>query len=134
MSDKPSYRFFSGMFLFMLVFNVSVAQGFPMENIERALKVGDVKMLASYFGNSVDITINNSQSTYSRVQAQMVLRNFFNKNLVRDFDLEHTGNSATSNATFTIGSLMTASGKYKVYMYMKQKDNLSVLQEIRIEK
>lgn len=103
-------------------------------DIEQAMRDGNVKVLANYFGSTIDITINNSQSTYSRVQAQMVLRNFFNKISVKDYDLQHTGISSTSNALFTIGSLTTATGKYKVYMYLKQRDKNTVLQEIRFEK
>ncbi len=118
-----------------LVFHVSMAQSVTLSNIERAMKVGDVNGLSGYFGNSIDITINQNQSTYSNTQAQMVLRDFFNKNGVRSFDFTHTGNSPTNNILFCVGSLNTNSGTFKVYMYLKQQsENVSVLREIKIQK
>jgi len=123
--------------LFALVMIVGPVKGqtiVPMEKIEFALKNGNVNLLSMFFGNTVDITINNDQSTYSSPQAKFVLRKFFRKNQVSNFDLEHTGTSASTHGFFSIGCLVTNNGKYKVYMYLKQQDNIATLQEIRIIK
>lgn len=111
-----------------------LAQGVTSQEIDVALSAGDASSLSKFFGPSVDITINNSTSTYSRTQAEQVLRDFFAKNNVKDFDIEHSGNSGGSAATFTIGYLSTGNGRFRVYMWLKSSDAGFVLKQIRFEK
>jgi hypothetical protein len=125
--------FLIGMLLVSL-FTASRAQGVPSQDIDMALSSGDASGVSKYFGPSVDITINNSTSTYSRTQGEQVLRDFFSKNAVRDFDIEHSGNSGGSAATFTIGYLSTGNGRFRVYMWLKPGDNGYILKQIRFEK
>ena len=131
------YRFIKRVALLTSLLTMFVltgkAQG-PAAGIDNALKAGDASGISRYFGPSIDITINNSTSTYSRKQGELVLRDFFNKITVLDFDIEHSGNSAASPATFAIGYLKTSNGQYKVYMWLKPKDGGYVLKEIRFEK
>lgn len=99
------------------------------------MKKGDAKAIAGYFGSSVDLTINKTQSTYSSTQAQMVLRDFFKKNYAQDFDFRHTGTAPNNNILFCVGNLVTSTGNYKVYMYLKQQmDFAPILREIRIQR
>lgn len=120
--------------LLMTFFNTAGAQSGLTDAISSALKAGDASGVSRYFGPSVDITINNSTSTYSRAQGELVLRDFFNKNAVRDFEVQHSGNSSSRPATFTIGYLSTNNGRYKVYMWLKPRDGGFFLKEIRFEK
>jgi ABC-type nitrate/sulfonate/bicarbonate transport system substrate-binding protein len=121
-----------------VVFSVK-AQAFSVVEIDKAFSSGDVSSLTYYFGQNITITINNTQSTYSTAQAQMVLNKFFEKNGVKEFSIEYAGkpvpiNNVTSNNTFYIGNLVTDNGNYKVYLYLKPKNNKYVLQHIKIEK
>ena len=120
--------------LLTLLLHVVRAQGAQVEAIDNALNAGNASGVAKYFAPSVDITINNSTSTYSSNQGEQVLRDFFSKNAVKGFEIEHSGNSTSTNSTFTVGILSTGNGKYKVYLYLRQKDGGFVLKEIRIEK
>lgn len=106
----------------------------PVDEIDRAMKQGDVGMLVQHFGSSVDIMINGAQSTYSPAQAEMVLRKFFLRNNVKSFEMEHAGPSPTNNAVFTVGTLTTGKGSFKVYLYLKPKGNKVILQQIRMDK
>ncbi len=116
------------------LFTAGRAQGVTAQDLDVALSAGDASGISKYFGSSVDITINNSTSTYSRTQGEQVLRDFFSKNAVRDFDIEHSGNSGGSAATFTIGYLNTGNGRFRVYMWLKPGDSGHVLKQIRFEK
>jgi len=111
----------------------SYAQANQFTSITNALRTGNAAEIAKHMDNSVDITINNNQSNYSRAQAEMVLRNFFSKNPPKNFEVERTGNGQTSGL-FNIGSLTTSNGKYTVYLFLKEKNNDYYLQEIRFEK
>ena len=110
------------------------AQSGLTDAIAGCLKAGDASGISRYFGSSVDITINSSTSTYSRTQGELVLRDFFSKNTVHDFTVNHSGNSSDRPATFTIGNLQTDNGRYRVYMWLKPRDGGYVLKEIRFEK
>lgn len=122
------------MVLLCSLLNVSRAQGKPVDAIAGAMKSGNAAAVAHYFGPSVDITINNSTSTYSRTQGEQILRDFFARNPVRDFGIDYSGASTTSNSSFTVGSLQTANGKFKVYLSLRPSDGGAVLKEVRIEK
>src|SRR5215207_507048 len=110
------------------------AQARPLDAISSSMKSGNAAAVSRYFGPSIDITINNSTSTYSRTQGEQVLRDFFARNSVKDFDIDYSGPSSSSNSSFTIGTLQTANGKYKVYLFLRPSDSGYTLKELRIEK
>jgi len=113
------------------LFVISYAQG-VIDNIGNSLGSGNVNGISRYFDNAVSMTISGSQSTYSRSQAEMVLREFFGKNSAKGFSMEHSNGGNGNN--YAIGTLITVNGKYRAYFSMRQKDGAYVIQEIRIEK
>lgn len=62
----------------------------------------------------------------------MVLQNFFTTNAVKDFEILHRSDNA--GAQYCIGNLKTTNGDYRTTIYMKQKGDKIVLQELRFEK
>jgi hypothetical protein len=107
------------------------AQGMA-DNLGSALGNGNVGGVSKYFDNAVSMSVVSSPSTYSRSQAEMVLRDFFSKNAAKGFVLEHSGGS--NGSSYAIGTLQTANGKYRAYISVRQKDGGYVVQEIRIER
>ena len=106
----------------------------PMEDVVNAIKNNRIEDMSKYFDNIVPVTINNTQTIYSRNQAEVVLKDFFDRNLPKDFLVMDNG-SPNNTTKFIIGTLVTPSGtKYNVYILMKQKDSNYLLQEIRINK
>lgn len=110
------------------------AQDKPLETIASAIRSGNAAAVSRYFGPSVDITINNSSSTYSKTQGEQVLRDFFSRHPVRDFAIDYAGNSTSSDSRFSIGTLRTSTCKFKVYLFLRPMDNGYTLKELRIEK
>jgi hypothetical protein len=105
-----------------------------MEDVVNAIKNNRIEDLSKYFDNIVPVTINNNQTIYSRNQAEIVLKDFFDKNIPKDFLIMDNG-SPNNTSKFIIGSLITPSGsKYNVYILMKLKDASYYLQEIRMNK
>ncbi len=111
----------------------SSAQADILDNISGAIRGGNSKEIARYFDNNVEITILDRESTYSRIQAEMVLRDFFTKNAVQSFDLIHRGTSA-EGSSYGIGTLKAGSQSYRTYYFVKQKGNQPMIQEMRFEK
>ena len=120
--------------LVLLTWSSALAQSGVLNSITAAMKNGDVGGITRFMDTVVDITINNNQSTYSKTQAEMVLRDFFGKNAPRGFNIEHTGNSADQTSFYSIGYLTTTTGRYRIYIFLKQKDNNFILQELKFEK
>jgi len=105
----------------------------PIEDVVNALKNDRIADLVKYFDNFVPVTINNSQSIYSRNQAEIVLRDFFEKNNPHDFTVMDNG-SPDNTSKFIIGYFVTPSGlKYNVYILLRLKGNY-ILQDLKLNK
>ena len=122
------------VFLFSIFVVTASAQSNQNEPIVEALKSGDANTISKYFGPSVDITVNNTTSTYSQAQGTWVLKDFFQKNPVKGFELQHSGRSSARTSTFTMGYLNTTQGNFKVYLWLKSKDGTVVIKEVRFER
>ena len=107
----------------------------PLEDMVNAMRSNRISDMVKYFDNFVPITMNNNQAVYSHNQAEVILRDFFEKNSAKDFVVMDNG-SPNNSSKFIIGSFTTPAGvKYNVYILMKLKDNTNyMLQEIRLNK
>ena len=103
-----------------------------VDEVVSAIKNGSVSQLAKYLDNTIEITFTDKSNTYSKSQAELVLKDFFNNNEVKGFELMHRGDN--TNAQFLIGTLETKNGEYRTTIYMKQKGDKQLLQELRFEK
>ncbi len=105
-----------------------------LEDMVNAIRNSDVTTIEKYYDNIVPITLNNTQSAYSRTQASLVLKDFFTKNVPKDVTILNSG-TATATSQFAIGTLTTTSGvKFNLYILLKSKDNAFLLQELRFNK
>lgn len=115
------------------VFEQTNAQA-PVDEVSNAIKYGRVGEIIKYFDDVVPVTINNSQSTYSRTQAEMVLKDFFGRNNPTDMAVL-SNNSSDNSSRFVVGEMKTSGGiKYSVYILFKLKDKIYVIREIRFNK
>jgi hypothetical protein len=118
---------------FLLAVSVGLAYGQAVvDDIGSYIGSGNVGGISRYIDNAVSLTVAGSQSTYSKSQAEMVLRDFFSKNSAKGFSREHNGGS--NNCSYAIGTLTTSTGTYRAYFSFRQKDGGYVIKEIRLEK
>ena len=104
------------------------------DDISNAIKFGNSKLVAQHFGGTVDLTILSVEDVYSKTQAQIILNDFFSKNIPKSFSILHKGVSK-DGATFVIGSLITDKGNsYRTYFFIKQVKGINIIQELRFEK
>ena len=121
--------------LFTSVFALIVLSSFvntSVNDVVNALKAGNASQISKYFDNTIDITLQDKTNSYSKSQAELVLKDFFISNPVIDFGVIHSGDNAGSQ--YLIGTLKTKKGTYRTTVYMKQKADRQVLQELRFEK
>ncbi len=96
-----------------------------------ALRSGNAAELSSYFGENVELTLPNQSDSYSKAQAVLILKDFFNNNDVKSFEVKHKGDNG--GGKFCIGTLQTKSGNFRTTVFMKLKDNKDLVKEIRFQ-
>lgn len=105
----------------------------PLQEVVQYIRGGNVTGMARYFDKMVGININNNQASYSSSQAEIILKDFFSKNVVKDFNVAQGGNSGTTSQ-YAIGDLYTSSGLYQLYVVIKMTENKFLIKELRFEK
>ena len=118
-------------YVFITIFLSSFTYS-SVKDVVNALKSGNAALVSKYFDNTIDITLSDKSNSYSRSQAELVLKDFFNTNGVTNFNVIHTGDNAGSQ--YCIGTLQTKNGTFRTTIYMKQKGDKQVLQELKFEK
>mgnify|MGYP002777220605 FL=1 len=101
------------------------------DEIVSALKSGNVEKMSPYFDQMIDITLPGKSNSYSKGQAELVLKDFFNMNRVKNFEVQHSGSNPSSN--FIIGKLTTSNGDFRTTVYMRQRGDKLMVQGIEFE-
>src|SRR5205814_8410662 len=109
----------------------SFVQPSAVDDVIGALRSGDADELSKYFDDNVELTLPVKSDSYSKAQAQVILKDFFGNNGVKGFDLKHKGDSPGGH--YCIGTLQTNSGNFRTNVFMKMKDNREVIREIRFQ-
>ena len=118
---------------FLILFlSLGSAHAQSFDNIAASIRKGDASGLSRFFANNVEISLKDAQNSYSKSQGEAVLKNFFSIHSPKAFTIVHQGQSP-EGAKYFIGTLSTTAGTYRTYVYAKQVNGLSVIQEIRFE-
>jgi antitoxin component YwqK of YwqJK toxin-antitoxin module len=117
--------------LLLLIFTVSF-KAISLDELVKAFKSGNAARVSLFFDNTVEITISEKSTSFSKSQAELVLRDFFSTNEVQDFEIIHEGDNAGSQ--YCIGNLITKNGTFRTTIFVKLKGNKQLIQEIRFEK
>lgn len=103
-----------------------------IDDVVSAIKAGSASQISKFFDNTIEITLADKSNTYSKSQGELVLKDFFNNNAVNGFEIVQKGENAGTQ--FIIGNLATKNGSYRTTIFMKQKGDKQLLQELRFEK
>jgi hypothetical protein len=95
-------------------------------------KTGNAGVIANQISGNVSMSINGASNMYSKAQAELVLKDFFEKNTVKSFNILHQGESK-DGAQYLMGSLINANGTHRVYAYFKKVGDQTFIKELRIE-
>jgi hypothetical protein len=102
----------------------------PMKD---ALKTGNAKEVVKFFNTSVDMNVEGNVDTYSKAQAEFVLRDFFKKHPATDFNIVHTG-SSKGGLQFAIGRYVSNGDNYNVLLRVKDVAGVNLIHEINFVK
>ena len=103
-----------------------------LDGISQAIQTGNARELAKQLDSNVEITIMDKEATYSRAQAEMVLRRFFEDHPPVSFEMIHKG-SSKEGSKYGIGQLATKNGGFRTYVFAKAIEDVYLIQEIRFE-
>ena len=104
-----------------------------VSEINAALKAGNVAKIVSYLSDPVDLTLPSADDSYSKSQAEVILKKFFNKNKVKSYSQKQSGKSV-DGSVFIIGTYQTTTGKkYRSYFLIKSSGGKNLIQFIEFE-
>jgi hypothetical protein len=137
--QKNSFNIFSDKMkkikalLCLILLSSFIATADVYDDISTALKTGDSRLLSSYFDSSIELTISDKENSYSKAQAEQIVKDFFSKNPPKSYSILHKG-SSPDGTKYVIGTLSTSNGKnFRTSYFIKSVSGKTVLQELRIE-
>jgi hypothetical protein len=128
--EKIKMKLISFMFAFFVLTSVSIAQ-IPDEII-LSIQNGNDAALAEFFNENVELVVQTHDDVYSKSQAQQIVAEFFKSNKPKQFSIIHQGGK--DSPRYAIGSLTTATGTFRVYFLLKNKNNKFYIHQLKIEK
>ena len=102
------------------------------KSIASAIRAGNANALSSYFNSSIDLTVPGSDGTYSKSQAEMIVKNFFAQYPPSAFTIKQQGSSG-EGSSFTIGLLETAKGNFRTYFLLKTSGGQQLIHQLQFE-
>jgi hypothetical protein len=124
-------RFWILILLGFFTFNQVNAQNNIIDDISLGFANSDQQTIAKYIGNKVEINLFDLSSVYSKAQAEMVLKDFFDKYEVQSFQLFNKNNANGGPSKFAIGNLNTRNGNFRIFFILKEQEGAYFIQEMR---
>jgi len=103
------------------------------DDIALAIKSGNYREVSKYFGTRVELKINSTEDIYSKTQAELILRDFFENNPPVNFSIKHKS-ASTKGLQYIIGYLQSTTGKFRTYILFKEIEGKLYIQELQFEK
>ena len=128
------------IFFFLIIFSAfevnaqnEEATKVIFDNIGKAFREGDASQLAVNFASSFDIILPGNEGTFSKQQAEMILKDFFSKNKPKGFVINHQGTS-NDGSRYAIGTYKTVNQNYRAYILLKSFGNKLLISQLQLEK
>jgi Domain of unknown function (DUF4783) len=122
---------FSSLVAVGLIMLSAFTQPGTIDGVISALKSGNANELGSYFDNNVELTLPDKSDTYSKAQAQNIVKDFFANNKVKGFEVKHKGDQ--NGGEYCIGTLTTSQGSFRTTVFAKSKGGKQLVNEVRFQ-
>jgi len=125
------------IFSMLLAFAASAETILPaspgvIESIAASIKGANSGELAKYFSNTLEIMIPGKEGTFSKNQAEMIMKDFFTKNPATSFATNQQG-SSNGGAQFMIGTYKSGKVIFHVYVLVKPVAGQMLIQQLHFE-
>ncbi len=126
---KKIFTYALAMIMFMFTYAQQLTN---LDNVVTAVKSGNASALSRYLDNTVEIELPNKSNSYSKSQAELVLKEFFSTHGVKDFGVVHKSEKE-AGTQYCIGKLQTRSGNFRTTIYFRQRGEDLMVQELKFE-
>ncbi|MCX6284552.1 MAG: DUF4783 domain-containing protein [Bacteroidetes bacterium] len=126
---RPSVLF---IFLCMLMTGQASAQADPSPGIISSIKNGNSAELGKHFNDMIDLNIPGFKDSYSKIQAERIIRDFFNNNPVSDVSANREG-SSPDGSKYTIGSLSAGGKHYRLFFLLRKNKGEYLIYQMNIQ-
>ena len=99
-----------------------------------AIRSGNAEDLGKQLNQSVGVDLNGKQATYSKAQAEMVLKDFFRDNPPADFNVVHTGSSQDGALQYAIGKYTSGKTTFSVLIRIRTTGKVRLVHDISFVK
>lgn len=127
---------FNMLLIIFMVFTISLyAQQSDkvINDIGNAVKKADASGIAAKFNTTVDLDIGNIDGNYSKKQAEVIVKDFFERNPVKSFSVNHQG-SSNDGSIYIIGTYHSKNSKvYRVYILLKKTGNDLLIHQLQFD-
>jgi len=114
-----------------LNFTLSSNPNATFSALERAFTEGDAKKITAQMDDKLLLEINKSESVYSKSQAELILKDFFEKNRPKTFTTKSKSNLKGNYAM--LGTLISESNKeFRVSIKLREQGSQFALDRISI--
>ncbi len=128
---------FTSFLIFLMItgfFSITNAQNSAISGIESSIRSGSASTLKNHLNTTIDLVVPGSDGTYSKTQAEQILKNFFSQNATSSYQHKQQG-SSKSGSVFVIGNLNCANGsKFRVYFLIKKYSGSYKIHQLQFEK
>ena len=108
------------------------AQDIVSNKVIEAITKGNASELSKLFNSTIDINIPENEGTYSKNQAEIIVKKFFKKNPVTKFTINHSG-SSNDGSKYSIGTYISNDKTYRVYFLLKKTSEKYFIQQLQFE-
>ena len=103
------------------------------QEVTEAIRRGSSRDLARHFGSNVDLAIPGNDGTYSKAQAELIMRNFFSDNRPDSFTVNHQG-ASRDGSLYVIGTYETTRNRsYRIYFLIKKVSDNYFIHQLQFE-
>lgn len=122
-------------FLFLLIISIPAlhAQGQRTDEIVRAIQKGNADELGNYFNANLDLNLLDEDNSYSKIQATMVMKDFFSKHVPDMVSLKHSGSQKDGSCYAILDYRSVNRDNMRVVFYLKPYEGVLLINELRFD-
>lgn len=122
------------MVMFFSVNTIKVySQAEIIDKIGLAIKIGNSTDLAKQFNNSLDLEVPGNDGSYSKKQAELILKDFFAKYPPKSFTYKQQG-ASNDGSKYTIANYVSTNNKsFRIYYLIKKAEGNYLIHLLQFE-
>lgn len=109
----------------------SVAQDLTAK-IASGIKTANAKELGIHFNQTLDLSTPDAEGTYSKAQAEMIVKNFFVKYPPTSYTQNHQGKS-NDGSQYAIGVYKSGKFSFRTYYLLKTIGGKPLIHQLKFE-